>query len=314
MRKIVWGVTTLALGVGLGMGGNVTASAASGTYSVRRSNSVRLVWRKTMRQHAYTTTTGVRYSKHLGMRYSNAALGANTVWVTDGHEKLYNKVKGTAAIYYHVTTSDGTANGWIWRGYLTAQTTTAVGKTSTPATTTNPTTPSTTKSTGADTAAITASILKDLSGGAEADTQTTALANRVLDQMVSGQYQFSRNMSVQPGWEAGTTWGGSGNKTDDAQFFKLLAANKLVYGFGLDKTISSARIGTKQDVLSSLSNQSWDEDNEFDGEGTYGVTRENFYLAAKIGIATKRLADGRYAMFSIIRLPAYYGNIALYDE
>lgn len=78
MRKFVWGITTLALGVGLGMGGNVTASAASGAYSARRSNSVRLVWRKTMRQHAYTTTTGVRYSKHLGMRYSNAALGGPT--------------------------------------------------------------------------------------------------------------------------------------------------------------------------------------------------------------------------------------------
>lgn len=94
--------------------------AKQGQYSAKRSNSVKLVWRKSMAQHAYTATTGARYSKHLGVKYGNNAATADTIWLTDAHEKLYRKAKGNSAIYYHVTSSDGKLQGWIWRGYLKA--------------------------------------------------------------------------------------------------------------------------------------------------------------------------------------------------
>lgn len=117
MKKITQ--TLLVLGVGAGILGvsSVTASANS-QYSAARSRSVRLVWRKSMKRHALMATTGARYSKHLGIRYSNNDVTPTVVWYTDAHEKLYKKYKGHNAIYYHVQSADGTLQGWIWRGYL----------------------------------------------------------------------------------------------------------------------------------------------------------------------------------------------------
>ena len=121
MKNLKWvqGIITLVVSVGMiGLTG-VTASANS-QYSAARSNSVRLVWRTSMKRHAYTATKGARYSKHLGIRYSNNDVTPTVTWYTDAHEKLYNKYKGHSAIYYHVKSADGTLQGWIWRGYLKA--------------------------------------------------------------------------------------------------------------------------------------------------------------------------------------------------
>ncbi|WP_407887765.1 hypothetical protein [Levilactobacillus sp. N40-8-2] len=119
MRKFVQAM--LVLGVGAGVIGiaNTTASANS-QYSAKRSGSVRLVWRTSMKRHAFTATQGARYSRHLGVRYSNNDVTPTVTWYTDAHEKLYKKNKGHNAIYYHVKSADGTLQGWIWRGYLKA--------------------------------------------------------------------------------------------------------------------------------------------------------------------------------------------------
>lgn len=87
-------------------------------YSASRSKSVKLVWRSNMGRHAYKTTDGARYSKHLGMRYGYNSDMPDITWYTDAHEKLYMKNSGHYAIYYHVKSADGQHGGWIWRGYL----------------------------------------------------------------------------------------------------------------------------------------------------------------------------------------------------
>ncbi|WP_191988138.1 hypothetical protein [Levilactobacillus enshiensis] len=119
MKKIKFVQGLIAMGVGVAMLGSIPiAASANSQYSATRSNSVRLVWRKSMGQHAYTATTGARYSQHLGVRYGSNQATAQMVWYTDAHEKLYQKNKGNSAIYYHVKSADGTQQGWIWRGYL----------------------------------------------------------------------------------------------------------------------------------------------------------------------------------------------------
>jgi len=117
MKKIVQAMLILGVGAGI-VGVTSTTASANSQYSAKRSKSVRLVWRKSMKRHAMTATTGARYSKHLGIRYSNNDVTPTVTWYTDAHEKLYKKNKGHNAIYYHVKSADGTLQGWIWRGYL----------------------------------------------------------------------------------------------------------------------------------------------------------------------------------------------------
>ncbi|WP_283679745.1 GH25 family lysozyme [Lentilactobacillus sp. Marseille-Q4993] len=88
-------------------------------YSASRSQSVKLIWRKSMGRYAFHTTKGARYSKHLGIRYDYNKYLPNATWYTDGHEKLYKKTTGRYNIYYHVRSHDNKHGGWIWRGYLT---------------------------------------------------------------------------------------------------------------------------------------------------------------------------------------------------
>lgn len=87
-------------------------------YSASRSNAVKLVWRSAMGRHAYQTTDGARYSKHLGWRYGYNSDMPNVTWYTDAHEKLYKKSTGKSYIYYHIKSADGQHGGWVWRGYL----------------------------------------------------------------------------------------------------------------------------------------------------------------------------------------------------
>lgn len=117
MKKIVQLGMVLGIGASVWGWSSVMASANS-QYSARRSNSVKLLWRRGMGQHTYTATRGARYSKHLGIRYSNNDVTPNVIWYTDAHEKLYDKYKKNSAIYYHVRSADRTLQGWIWRGYL----------------------------------------------------------------------------------------------------------------------------------------------------------------------------------------------------
>lgn len=111
----------MVIGVGIGLSSVVTLTAsASSQYSASRASSVRLVWRTTMKRHAYMATTGSRFSKHLSIRYSNNKTTAKVTWYTDAHEMLYKKYAGHNVIYYHVKSADGSLQGWIWRGYLKA--------------------------------------------------------------------------------------------------------------------------------------------------------------------------------------------------
>ncbi|KRL98221.1 hypothetical protein ACUIJQ_12440 [Levilactobacillus hammesii] len=116
MKRFIQGTLALSLGLGLWLATTTTASASQ--YSAKRSNSVRLIWRKPMKQHQFTANQGYRYSKHLAVRYDRNASISSTTWFTDAHEKFYQKNRHNYAIYYHVRNGDGSMQGWIWRGYL----------------------------------------------------------------------------------------------------------------------------------------------------------------------------------------------------
>ncbi|MFC6259732.1 hypothetical protein [Levilactobacillus fujinensis] len=119
-----WLSMGLVLGVAIlnAFWGTEQVGSASSQYSAQRSNSVKLIWRHRMGKHVFHTVKGARYSQHLGVRYSENSDLPDVTWVTDAHEKLYRKAKGSSAIYYHVKSADGQHGGWIWRGYLTAGT------------------------------------------------------------------------------------------------------------------------------------------------------------------------------------------------
>ncbi len=117
MKKVIKGI--VALGVGVGLFGSLgTTASAKSQYSARRANSVRLVWRTSMKRHAMTATKGSRYSKHLGTWYGYNSSLSDVTWYTNAHEKLYDVATGKYLIYYHVNSADGQHGGWIWRGYL----------------------------------------------------------------------------------------------------------------------------------------------------------------------------------------------------
>lgn len=133
-------LSTLSLALAIPLALPTSAHAAQ--YSAARANSVRLVWRGTMQAHSYHTNRGARYSKHLGLRY--AYNRENITWITNAHEKLYDKQTHTSAIYYHVNSADGRHGGWIWRGYLVAGVAVTSGTTTGTSTPTTSTTTSTT--------------------------------------------------------------------------------------------------------------------------------------------------------------------------
>ncbi|NLR30929.1 hypothetical protein [Levilactobacillus tujiorum] len=116
MKRFIQGMLALSLGLGLWLAAPTTASAKQ--YSAKRGNSVRLIWRKPMKQHQFTANRGYRYSRHLTVRYERNSSVSATTWFTDAHEKLYQKNRHNYAIYYHVRSGNGMMQGWIWRGYL----------------------------------------------------------------------------------------------------------------------------------------------------------------------------------------------------
>ncbi|WP_236008155.1 hypothetical protein [Levilactobacillus andaensis] len=148
MKKIVKGIIATSVGLGL-VGGTLTASASS-QYSASRSNSVRLVWRRSMGKHALVATQGARYSEHLGIRYDYNSNTPDMVWYTNAHEELYDVDSGNYLIYYHVNSADGQHGGWIWRGYLNDASSTQKAKTSVPVATPSTSTTGTSSTTTSD--------------------------------------------------------------------------------------------------------------------------------------------------------------------
>ncbi|GEO68217.1 hypothetical protein [Levilactobacillus acidifarinae] len=57
MNKIVKSALALMAGVGM-LGTTTVVASANSQYSAARSNSVKLVWRKSMGRHALTATKG----------------------------------------------------------------------------------------------------------------------------------------------------------------------------------------------------------------------------------------------------------------
>jgi len=148
MKKIVKGIVATSVGLGL-FGGTLTASASS-QYSASRSNSVRLVWRRSMGKHALVASQGARYSEHLGIRYDYNSDTPDMVWYTNAHEELYDVDSGNYLIYYHVNSADGQHGGWIWRGYLNDASSTQKAKTTAPVVTPTTSTTGTSSTTTSD--------------------------------------------------------------------------------------------------------------------------------------------------------------------
>lgn len=106
-------VVLLVAGVGLTM-----STAAADQYSARRATSVKVVWRQSMRSHVYHLKRDARYSRHLRVRYAPKRDAKRVAWISDAHEKVYDRYTKKAAIYYHVRERHGHRSGWVWRGYL----------------------------------------------------------------------------------------------------------------------------------------------------------------------------------------------------
>lgn len=289
MKRILQGI--FAAIVGVGVLSVTTSVSANGQYSATRSNSVKLVWRKSMGRHAFTATQGARYSRHLAIRYSNNDVTPNVTWYTDAHEKFYKKYKGRNAIYYHVKSADGTLQGWIWRGYLKPLKATV---------------------TYSDKLALQG--IKDMGSGAQPDEATMALAKTVLTQMVSTKYHFTNNF-YDSFWEdeqGATPYPMTLDDTKNRkQYLQLLKANHLVYGYGFDKAMCAAAIGSKEDAELGLYRWRYVED-YFTTQN--GIGPDNYFKSVKIGIATTRLANGKYASFGIARMSASYANLNMSDE
>lgn len=198
MKKIV--KVALALGVSLGVAGMATTTAsANSQYSASRSNSVRLVWRRSMGRYAYTATKGARYSMHLGIRYSNNDVTPTVTWYTDMHEKLYEKYKRRSAIYYHVKSADGTLQGWIWRGYLKSSTTNMSNTTSSSNSGTKQNAQQPAKTNELD-PVITQSMLKDLFPGTIYDLALTNAAKEFIGLDDFGQVSSNFNQEGLEHW------------------------------------------------------------------------------------------------------------------
>lgn len=306
MKKIVKSGLALIAGASVLGFGSVFTSANS-QYSAVRSHSVKLVWRKSMRRHALTATQGARYSKHLGIRYSNNDVTESVTWYTDAHEKLYRKAKGNSAIYYHVKSADGTLQGWIWRGYLKS----IVSNSSITANNTR------LKSVG-DVRSIQA--IKALGHGAKPDPSSMILAKSVLEQATSGQYSFEtigQLNRANPNMRNSNTIALFGIKTDnptnssEKQWANLMSKNGIGnFGMGVGLAQTGLLIENKLDTVNRLTGY-YEPSTEYYGQ--QGLTSKNFFSNVKIGVATADLKNGQQAMFTIFRYPDKYSKLTFND-
>jgi len=312
MRHLKWIQGVIVIGVSAGMLGAMSVSAsANSQYSAARSNSVRLVWRKSMKQHAYTATQGARYSKHLGVRYSNNDVTPTVTWYTDAHEKLYKKYQGHAAIYYHVKSADGTLQGWIWRGYLKKVNAT---KSVTPNATTTATGKTTSKTIDYDALAKTAIL--NMGGGAKPDPQTMQMAKSILNKILTSHVHFLTQAEAYPDNSAavndndvvlGDVTADNLNTASEKYMFNLLKSYGIDgAGYGAKKADSSFFMLNDLNANDTLHTY-FDPSSDFYGQ--QGLTRKNFFVQAKIGVAMAKGTDGRTAMFAMFRYPAKYAKL-----
>ena len=311
MKRVMQAIMTV--GVVAGAWGTTSVSAsANSQYSAARSHSVKLVWRKSMKRHTYTATKGARYSKHLGIRYSNNDVTPTVAWYTDAHEKLYRKNKGNSAIYYHVKSADGTLQGWIWRGYLTKAVSTNAATTPTPTTTQTPSTYE----------AMAKKAILSMGMGAKPDAKTMQLAKTILNDVLESNVHFSSESELFPNTEKNNQNVYLGDLTDNqgfnnitspgAQFlFNLLKQNGIEnMGYGTNKARTYLHIGNKVDMAEDLSSIFTPHSDIW---GQQGVTKKNYFVEAKIGAAITRTSDGRMATFAIARFPDKYAKLVVRD-
>jgi len=308
MNKVKLAQGVIALVASAGMFGFMTTTAsANSQYSAARSNSVRLVWRTSMKRHAYTATQGARYSKHLGIRYSNNDVTPTVTWYTNAHEKLYKKFKGHSAIYYHVKNADGTLQGWIWRGYLKKVNATV-------STTTSTTGKNSSIATNYDTMAKKAIL--NMGGGAKPDTQTMQMAKSILNQILNSNVHFLTQAEVYPNSpEAakdndvvlGDLTADNLNTTSEKYMFNLLKSYGIDgAGYGTTKADARFLMLNNMNVNDTLHTY-FDANTDFYGQ--QGLTRKNFFEQAKIGVAVAKGTEGRTAMFAIFRYPNKYDKL-----
>ncbi|WP_024747807.1 hypothetical protein [Levilactobacillus namurensis] len=193
MNKLVYGLIAGAAGLGLWLSLPTSAHAMGASYSATRSNSVRLVWRRSMGHYQYHNgNRGARYSKHLGVRYSPNDMTNRITWITDAHEKLYNRDTHTYDIYYHVHNANKSIAGWIWRGYLSAgaapQVSQAPRKTAQSSSSTRPLTLADFKSAGPSTSRTDLNALATFGHGARPNNQYMAFARYMLTQTIAHHF------------------------------------------------------------------------------------------------------------------------------
>lgn len=312
MKKIAKSVLALIAGVGVLGFSNVVASANS-QYSAARSNSVKLVWRKSMGRHALTATQGARYSKHLGIRYSNNDVTESVTWYTDAHEKLYRKAKGNSAIYYHVQSADGTLQGWIWRGYLKEATKTS---TSSNAESTNTNQSSQQTPTVNDPHAVQA--IEGLGHGAKPDPQLMVAAKGFLKDMLSNAQMKSKLASGT--FAIGGTYGKriTGGTSADQTLYKNSLINNSIsteIGDGPDKAESDLTPYETPDSGYNWADSlkgSWGYLSDWDYQA--GTNPKTYFSSVRIGCATQKVANNLYVEFAVFVTPTKYGTIHRIDN
>jgi len=332
MNKLVQGVIAGVVGLGL-VGVTETSAAAMGPeYSAARSNSVRLVWRYRMGHYYYHTDQGARYSEHLGVRYSQNAMTDHVTWVTDAHEKLYNRDTGVDDIYYHVHSRDDDMAGWIWRGYLvpghakgveltTQEIERSAARKSVAAPTPVPAQPVQPQ----DTTALAA--IQGLGHGATPDPTEMRLARRLLTQAIAlpfktaGQIdgerpnpdELSETSIIESLFDNRGPWYSpqvAEEYPNDAPFKALMTRNGLTnfgYGPGKVDVLYFSTCDPEITYQSMLADYFGSNPANF---GHDGLTSTNFYTGVRIGYATQQVTSTRYAAFAVVAYPsAKYGHL-----
>lgn len=301
MKKIAQGF--LMILVGIGISGVATVTASANQYSAKRSNSVKLIWRKSMGRHTFTASSGSRYSKHLGTRYSSNSATTNVTWYTDAHQKLYSKTKHTSSIYYHVRSSDGKLGGWIWRGYL--KPVKKSNNTGSPVNNTN---------------TLAEKIILGLGHGAKPDPYSMKLANSVLSQATDGQYHFVPTEQLNPN---STDKNNDRIEVSGVNFSKPENSNEVAYRkLLIANNIPTAGMGSNMSTdglfISSKLNPTRVVDMGFSPltalYGHNGITSKNYYSNVKIGLAINTLSNGKTAMFIMMRYPSTFTSVTIEDD
>lgn len=294
------GLTSL-VGVGLWAGVTVPAMAKTRDYSAARSASVRLIWRARMGAHVYhNRETGARYSEHLGVRYGANRATTGVTWITDAHEKLYNRDTKAKDIYYHVHSQNGSTAGWIWRGYLVPG---------------NPVTPQSRPTQGLTLADFShqtplndspaQQAVAELGHGATLDPQYTAFAQYLMKHVMIPA-PFANDDAVSA-WMVEDD--DTGDRPDNGLLQKLLRQHGIVhFGYGPDHYQVMYTRGPNQGWSSYMDLQYHNGADE-GAFGLDGITSANYFTPVKIGYTVEFLPNHEVATLLILNYPAKYGQI-----